>query len=152
MRKVQKQARDLRPGDVLLDQAGKVSGLVVGDVSIPAPGVVWACICYIGDTPNTSRPWQQFAAGAVLDVADLSACELTPAQQHADELVALLRYARHGGFSLQWDADADALLAEIPEPVPPALEKALDVLREGGWDEGEIEALRAYARARRGQH
>lgn len=153
MRKIQKQAQDLVAGDVLTDSVRPL-GLVLTrarttyDAGI---GKTLVCIARIGSISGGPVQDERFQPLAVLDVADFSTPELTPAQQRADELLKRLRELRGyyaalaGGMGAEVLRDVDELLAKLQPPEPPELTEALDVLRRGGWGEEEIDVLRAYA-------
>lgn len=143
---IEKKVCDLKPGDIL-PNVGNRPYVVLG-TRATAVGLHTLMVAALGPCPIghsieqriSEHLWHPESAVKV-EVSDL-----TPAQQHADELAALLREAfdigaagtqrASDGFAIAdlrarwraWEPQVDALLKRIDPPQPPTLEEAIQVL------------------------
>lgn len=152
MRKtITKRADELKPGDVLVLPTRNIVFRVDAEI-----GVLRVQVWDI-EQDTTNNRWLQRS-----EVVEVEAPALTPAQQHAEELLELVCDAENLLVNWQditssqfdqgrkeWADAAKPLLAKIDPPAPPTLEEALALLARI-WEAGNGEGLDAILdRARR---
>lgn len=150
---MKKRVEDLKPGDIAIyarpsSFPDTVRFCVLGDSSIARRvGMRTLVIAEIGDgSRNVSI---EDITAALHDEVEVESRELTPAQQHAEELLAYVRQCAGGGN------DADLLLDKIEPPQAPTLEEALfalELLYNGdvpGLSGQRANAAKVLAQARR---
>jgi hypothetical protein len=123
---VKKKAQNLKPGDVVITKIGQ-SFVVLQhatrsshpDFKEPRTNV------YVANPENGTQGYTSFDYDSDVEVESPT---LTPAQQHAEELLAYLGHARPYLRESSLAPHVDALLAKIDPPKPPTLEEALTVV------------------------
>jgi hypothetical protein len=153
---IQKRADELKPGDVLPTQSGICSFpyMVIRGSSRKGSEWVYHYVCAVDkDAPYVFEA--KFAADIVCNV---ESPDLTLAQQHAEELLALVRkmagvfkyshtmsdadVAAHGKAYVEM---AHEVLAKIDPPEPPTLAEALESLDALTSETSHMPKARDYA-------
>lgn len=138
MRVIQKRADELRPGDdVALLMGGPMSApnlkerlvmLRFNGADLGNDGIAFGRLAHAGRAPLTDIRYFRPDDSVNVEAPD----ELTPAQQHADELREMLwraaNFMRGRASFTEIEAEARALLERIEPPAPPTLEEALAAL------------------------
>lgn len=128
MATIQKRADELKPGDVLPVKDGSV--VLVGVRYVSADCVELMGCVMSGDRMNVeTRNQREFTNTRIaVEVPDL-----TPAQQHAEELLELAKNVSAAAAGINPPTGsfahiATALVSKIEPPEPPTLEEALTLL------------------------
>jgi hypothetical protein len=116
---IQKRADELKPGDVVVNFRGSAS-LVCPAICIR--GLEMGITKFFAGTGDHAAIFLGYAT-----VVDVDALDLTPAQQHAEEMLDLLCdvYARAVDPQNLIPQRIKALVDKIKPPEPPTLEEAL---------------------------
>lgn len=125
MATIKKRADELKPGDVITSFHG------ASNVTCPAivvTGYSNGRVLVVNELVSIWAP-----AGAVFigysQAVEVEAPDLTPAQQHAEELAEFARHATSGNYAPEeLQALAFELFDKIKPPEPPTLEEALEAL------------------------
>lgn len=121
-----KLGKDLTTGDVFHTGNSRFVFIRANGPDIRGDGV--SCV-EVGRTKMETLYLREGLSYAI----DARELVLTPAQQHADELVALIQRAKpHSqpkGSAGSWDCDAAALLDKIDPPRPVSVKTVLSLLR-----------------------
>lgn len=118
---ITKRADELKPGDITNFGTGRYIVLSLG----LKPGVVYMAPL---ETDKGTLMWREFESSSAMKV---EAPSLTPAQQHAEELLGIARRAYDGlPEQAPWKAEIGMVLAKIDPPAPPTLEEALAILSD----------------------
>jgi hypothetical protein len=143
---IQKRADQLQPGDIICHRGG---GRSVVQHTINDGVTVKVHTATIGSIADSTKHW------ATHTTFDVEVAQLTPAQQHADEMVKLLRDIRTlpAGARVDLARRADELLAKITQP--PTMNEVLEsmcllVQAASGYERNEdvVTASKLLARAR----
>jgi hypothetical protein len=121
---IQKRADELKPGDVL---TGDLKAVVISSLS---NGYIWHGAPNGYGTVDIST-----LSPAHADLFEVEARDLTPAQQHAEELhkyaeMFFRQYCNGERADAGDDGKLAYLLDAIAPPAPPTLEEALEALRQ----------------------
>lgn len=151
---VQKRADELKPGDVVVNFAGSAS-LVCPAICIR--GLEMGVTKFFAGSGDHAAIFLGYAT-----VVEVEAPDLTPAQQHAEELAGLVLVA-HDTFvnwssmnasafqkaRMEFEAAAKPIMDAIKPPEPPTLEEALSALDSIDPDHMPSSSLKVLDRARR---
>lgn len=129
MKTIQKRADELKPGDVVIGFGYDKPGVFVGFHDRDAKDV---CARFVIDgTDNIKREWMPF--GRIVDVRGAA---LTPAQEHAEELLHWTRLmfdfidSPATAFYNEYRDGVRTLLSKIDPPKAPTYEEALAALAQ----------------------
>lgn len=130
---IRKRADELKPGDVRLCQGERIAFQYVS-CAPPMAHMSQDHRLYsfagLGREVNTAPASERLGEWMPPDwPVEVEAPALSPAQQHAEELLAFVRKIAASDYA-QADEEAREVLAKIDPPVPPTLEEALELLGE----------------------
>lgn len=140
---ITKRADELKPGDVI-SRFDRPTSVVIQGAAPVHVGEVKFLAYDIG-----AREIITVEVGCSADYA-VEAPTLTPAQQHAEELLRFVRKIAASDYA-QADEEASEVLAKIDPPQPPTLEeviKALDSIEPDYMPASAKQVLERYRRAK----
>ena len=113
--------RDLKPGHIISPTTNTPPCVVIG---VEASVSNTRLVIYATYTKIERACWNGDAK------VDIEAPHLTPAQQHADTMLALIKRARGYISDTALDDDVQSLIDLIEPPVPPTADELVAILRE----------------------
>lgn len=146
---ITKRADELKPGDILPANEAWVRRVIVSVKPLSRAGDGWLAIRWAGQDSGALETLD-FAPSSTFEVESTA---LSSAQQHAEELLALVRKTAES-TPRAYREEMDALLAKIDPPAPPTLEEALYLLKKArsrlqcdpGFGPQDIDAILDRAR------
>lgn len=149
---IQKRAAELKPGDVMVDTNSNRYAFQYASSAVPAPHISnklrLHCFAGLGARAESQPGIDRVSRWMPPDypvMVEASALDLTPAQQHAEELAAMVEKMadefKSGWAGSDLEPVARALLDKIKPPKPPTLLETLGVVQ--GLLDGEDTSVAA---------
>jgi hypothetical protein len=124
---IQKRAFEIKPGDVIQTDSDRLTVLHIQAESSKEIAFLCAYLDSLKPEPHIRR-W----AHKMTVKVEVNSPALTSAQQHADELVAMLQRCEPAFDNYpELSVAVDTLLEKVRPPEPPTLAEALEVLVSG---------------------